>query len=436
MDSLWRSTCSVPSYPALHGSISTEVAVVGGGLCGLLTAYFLQKAGREVVVVEAGHILGGATQGTTAKITSQHGLIYDQLIQQKGEKKARQYALSQQRAIATFFEIAEELGVDCQLERRPAFLYSVSPSIALERECRAAARLGLPADLTGAGALPFEAAQALRFEDQAQFHPLRFGAVLARELTIREQARVTRITHNRLITEEGEVHARHIVVCTHFPTRNFPGFYFARMHQSRSYVLALSDAPDIGGMWLDASGQGYSFRNASGLLLLGGHGHRTGDHPHPSSYRELRMAAKKFYPGAREVARWSAQDCMTADGVPYIGRYARTLPNVYVATGFNKWGMTGSMVAAELLCSLITGKRDYPFPDVFRPQRLSGITPTFKFGKTPKCPHMGCALEWNIDTRTWDCPCHGSRFTRGGKVVSGPAVRDGVWEETRGTEGT
>ena len=429
MDSLWRSTCSIPAYPSLHGTLEADVAVVGGGLCGLLTAYFLQAAGRNVIVLEAERVLSGASQGTTAKITAQHGLLYDALLRRRGLGKARQYAQAQQRAIAWYEDLIEQLDIDCDFSRLPAYLYSVSPLPALERECRAAEKLGLAASLTGAKGLPFSAAQALCFENQAQFHPVRFGAGIAKRLTIREHARVTRVTGNGVYTDSGMVRARHIVVCTHFPIRNVPGLYFARMHQARSYVLALKNAPDVGGMWLDATGEGYSLRNAGGLLLFGGHRHRTGEHPAASSFRLLRSAAKELYPDAWEVARWSAQDCMTPDGVPFIGQYGRTMPNVYVATGFNKWGMTNAMVAAELICDQITGAKEYPFAEVFSPRRWTRPAVRYTFTGTPKCPHMGCALEWNRDTRTWDCPCHGSRFTRSGRMVSSPAVRDGKWRE-------
>ncbi len=431
MDSLWRSTCAIPAYPALRDRIEAEAAVVGGGMTGLLTAHFLQRAGVETVVLEANRILSGATEGTTAKITAQHGVIYDHLIKKKGLARARQYAQAQLRAIGWYQQLVDELSIDCSFEMKPAHLYSVARSEQLEDECRAAEKLGLPVSLTGAGALPFQAAQALRMEDQAQFHPLRFGAAIAKGLNIREQARVTEVKRGSVRTEDGgEVRAEHIVICTHFPIRNVPGFYFARAHQQRSYVLALEGAPDVRGMWLDAMDGGFSFRNAEGLLLFGGAGHRTGEHPYGSCFKTLRQKAAEFYPTAKEYARWSAQDVMTSDSVPFIGQYARTLPGVYVATGFQKWGMTNAMVAAELLASLIADKQDYPFPEVFRPQRLSGITPTIRLGQAPRCPHMGCTLEWNIDTRTWDCPCHGSRFTRTGRVVSGPAVKDGDFQVT------
>ncbi|MCL1963885.1 MAG: FAD-dependent oxidoreductase [Firmicutes bacterium] len=429
MDSLWRSTCPLPAFPALRGTMEADVVVVGGGLCGLLTAYFCMKAGLDTVTLEGERILCGVTQGTTAKITSQHGLLYDRLIQKRGVEKARQYAQAQQRAVGRYADLVTSLAIDCDFSKLPAYLYSVQASPALERECRAAERLGLPASLTGADRLPFPASQALCFADQAQFHPLRFAAAIATRLNIRERSRVLRITNNSVYTDAGEVRARHIVICTHYPIRNVPGFYFARMHQSRGYVLALENAADVDGMWLDARDGGYSLRNVGRLLLLGGHGHRTGDHPYASSFRLLRGAAKEFYPDAREVARWSAQDCMTADAVPFIGRFARFLPNVYVATGFNKWGMTNSMAAAELIADRIAGKKEYPFADVFSPGRRTGMEVKYSIKKTPKCTHMGCSLEWNPDTRTWDCPCHGSRFTRGGRVIDTPAIRDGRWGE-------
>ena len=475
MESLWRSTCPMPAFPPLRGPLAAEAAVVGGGLCGLLTAFALQEAGLETVVLEAERILSGASEGTTAKITAQHGLIYDRLLSQRGEAFARGYAQAQQHALARYAALVRTLDIACQFERKPAFLYATAPSPALERECAACERLGLPVSLTGAAALPFEAAQALRMEDQAQFHPLRFGKALARRLTVYEHTRVTGVHAGLLRTERGEVRARHIVLCTHFPIRNVPGLYFARMHQARSYVLALDGAPDVGGMWRDASDGGYSLRNAGGLLLLGGAGHRTGRHPVSSSFRLLRDAARTWYPDARETARWSAQDCMTPDGVPYIGRYAESTPDWYVATGYNKWGMSSSMVAACRISDWIAGDAPYA-PGIFDPRRFNADTavevlqtggqalkglglqyltvPETQVGELPeghggvvsteteekvgvyrepggclhavgtRCPHMGCQVAWNPDEKSWECPCHGSRFDLDGHVIDNPAQED------------
>ena len=203
------------------------------------------------------------------------------------------------------------------------------------------------------------------------------------------------------------------------------------MYQRRSYVLALENAADVAGMYVDEAEDGLSLRNAGELLLLGGGGHRTGGQG--GGWKELKRCAARYYPASRERARWAAQDCMTLDGVPYVGPYSARTQGLYVATGFNKWGMTSSMAAAMLLGDLVTG-RENPWAPVFSPSRtilrpqlavnaaeavLSLLKPA-----RPRCPHMGCALKWNPQERTWDCPCHGSRFTREGRLIDNPATGD------------
>ena len=200
------------------------------------------------------------------------------------------------------------------------------------------------------------------------------------------------------------------------------------MYQHRSYVLALSNAPDIDGMYVDSDKKGMSFRNYKDLLLLGGGGHRTGKNG--GNYAKLREFARQYYPYAEETCAWAAQDCISLDDIPYIGNYSPKTPNLYVAAGFNKWGMTGAMSAAMLLTDKVLGKNKMLF-DVFSPSRsilkprlitntletaANLITPSAK-----RCPHLGCALKWNPAERSWDCPCHGSRFAEDGKLLDNPA---------------
>lgn len=240
-----------------------------------------------------------------------------------------------------------------------------------------------------------------------------------------------------MLTDCGKIHARRVVIATHFPVINSHGFYYLKMYQHRSYVLALSGAPRIDGMYADEKSGGLSFRDAGGYLLIGGCGKRTGKKC--GGWSELGEFAKKHYPNASVAFRWATQDCMTLDGIPYIGRYSsgRGADGLYVATGFNKWGMSGSMVAAMLLSDIILGKENR-FESVFspfgadgasrtplRPQLLSNsghalagwLTPT-----VPRCPHLGCALRWNAAEHSWDCPCHGSRFGENGELLDDPAT--------------
>ncbi len=429
MDSLWTRTARMPQFDKLRTDLKTDVLVVGGGMAGLLCAYHLTRAGVDCALVEAGRICGGVTKDTTAKITVQHGLIYDKLIREFGVETSRLYLEANSAALERYRTLCAS--IDCGFQERDSFVYSLDGRQKLERELSALERIGAEAELVAQAPLPFPAAEAVRIPRQAQFHPLRFAAGIARGLRIFEHTKVLELGPRTAVTNGGTVTAEKIVVCTHFPLLNKHGGYFLKLYQDRSYVLALEGAPDVGGMYVDESGRGLSFRNYEGLLLLGGGSHRTGKRS--SGWRELERFAKEHYPQAREAARWATQDCMSLDGAPYIGRYSKGSADLYVATGFNKWGMTSSMVSAMVLTDQILG-RESPWASVFDPARsvlrpqlavniresVVGLaTPT-----VPRCPHMGCALKYDPDERSWDCPCHGSRFGEDGALIDGPATDD------------
>ena len=366
--SIWQQEVRLPSFPALSGDEEVPVAIIGGGIAGLLTAHLLQERGIRALVLEAGRICSGQTGRTTAKITSQHDLIYASLIDRLGEDAARQYARANEAAIAEYARIIEEGRIDCGFTRCSACLYSQMESTLLEQEMQAAKTLGLPAAFTRNTELPFPIAGAVLFADQARFHPLEFLRAIADGLDIRENTRVLSVEDNRIHTECGTVTAEHIVFACHYPFVNVPGWYFARMHQERSYVLALESPWLPNDVHLGVDSNGLSLREAEGFLLLGGGGHRTGENVDGGNYDALRDAARTLFPGSREVAHWSAQDCVTVDRIPCIGQYARSQPRWYVATGFAKWGMTTAMAAARIISGMIAG--DVPdFAEVFSPQR-------------------------------------------------------------------
>ena len=433
--SIWRQTAVLPAYPPLSGDEKVPVAIIGGGITGLLTAHLLREKGIRALVLEADRICSGQTSRTTAKITSEHDLIYADLIDRLGEDAARQYACANEAAIADYARMIEEGRIDCGFTRCDAYLYSQTESAPLEQESQAARQLGLPATFTRNTELPFPVAGAVRFADQARFHPLKFLRAIADGLDVRENTRVLSVEDDRIHTECGTVTAEHIVFACHYPFVNVPGWYFARMHQERSYVLALKSPWLPQHAHLGVDGDGLSFRTAEGLLLLGGGGHRTGENVDGGKYDALRDAARRLLPGSREVAHWSAQDCVTVDRVPCIGQYARSQPRWYVATGFAKWGMTTAMVAARIISGMIAGGAP-DFAEVFSPQRpvlladnmkplmneaghvlrsLTKVTPA------PRCRHLGCELTWNPDEESWDCPCHGSRYAADGALLDGPA---------------
>lgn len=466
--------------PSLQQDIVTDVAVIGGGLAGILTAYLLNGYGVSSVVLECNEVGHGITKNTTAKISSQHNLIYNKLIMYKGEELAREYADANQKALHKFEEIINSLNISCDYQMLPSYIYTLDNEQKIKQEVDAARKLGLPAVMTRETTLPFQVKAAIRFDRQAQFHPLKFLDAVAGEVTVYEHTRVKEIKDKgRIITNGGVVRAKAIVIATHYPFINAPGYYFLRMHQERQYVVAL-EGEDIlkkaklDGMYLDADSDGFSFRNYRDYLLLGSGNHRTGKYNPPNAYVKLEEAAKKWYPDSHIKYTWSNQDCMTPDSVPYIGRYSVNYSNIYVATGFNKWGMTSSMAAAMIISDMITGRTNH-FHRVFNPRRLmlsgTGVLLTdagiiaksllsehlkivrnklmdiqpgkagiiMKDGQrmgvyrdmedryyfiSTKCPHLGCSLEWNQNELTWDCPCHGSRFDYKGNIITNPAVRD------------
>ncbi len=468
------------SRPSLQADISTEVAVIGAGLAGILTAYLLQQRGVRTVLLESQEAGGGITKNTTAKISSQHSLIYHKLLTLKGEERAREYAMANQYAIEKYEEIINQLEISCDYEIKPSYIYTLDRVSRIRQEAEAAKRLGLPAVFTRETELPFQVKAAVRFERQAQFHPLKFLDAIASKLTIYEQTRIKQIqTGGLILTEQGSVRAKSIVIATHYPFINAPGYYFFKLHQERQYVAALEGGDidkkaRLGGMYLDADPDGYSFRRYKEYLLLGGGSHRAGKYKPLNAYDRLKRAAAEWYPDAKIKYIWSNQDCMTPDSVPYIGKYSVITPKIYVATGFNKWGMTNSMVSAMIISDMITG-RENEYQKVFSPCRLllsgsgkiltdTSVTtvsllkehmklPHDKFKNiavgaagvinyngerygvyreaedryyfiTTKCPHLGCSLEWNQNELTWDCPCHGSRFDYKGDLINNPATRD------------
>ncbi len=486
--SVWLATTPDAGYDPLEGSLSVDVAVVGAGIAGLSTAVRLRERGKTVAVLERDRVAAGVTGKTTAKLTSQHGLIYDHLRREFGRERARQYASVNEASIEEVASRVEELEVDCGFERRPAYVYGDNRD-AIEREVDAARGAGLPASFV-TSVPPFDqAACAVRFDDQASFHPRKYLLAIADDLhgdgaSIFEHTRVTDLdpgTPCRLETPGGNVTADAVVVATGFPILDRAG-YFARLYPKRSYVLGVRiDGEPPEGMYY-RSGDPYRtvrpHRDEDGTyVLVGGENHKTGQGGSTAErYRRLERWARDRFPVASIDYRWSTQDYVPVDRVPFVGGIGAGAGTVYVATGFRGWGMTNGVTAGRLLAAAIDG-RERPELELFDPLRFTPKTSladtvtenadaasqfatdwlrkllapdlesigrgegnVIRRGPEPIaaardddgqlhavsaiCTHMYCLVEWNDAEGSWDCPCHGSRFSPDGEVLEGPATED------------
>jgi glycine/D-amino acid oxidase-like deaminating enzyme/nitrite reductase/ring-hydroxylating ferredoxin subunit len=488
-ESYWIATTPESSYPPISGDTHVDVAILGGGIVGITTAYLLKEAGvPSVAVIEADRIITGVTGHTTAKVTSQHGLIYDRLISKFGKQQAQQYAESNQAAIEKIASIVSSKGIDCDFVRKPAYVYASSEESVgdIRNEVDAAQNLGIPASFKADLPLPFKTYGAVCFGNQAQFHPRKYLCALAREIDgdgchIFEKTRALKIEGGgpvTITTDKGTIKAHKVIQATHFPIHDKPGMLFQRLYQSRSYVLGVRiEEPFPQGMFISAEKPVRSLRSQSAgedeLILVSGEGHRTGEGNEIDHYRNLEKWIRSVYSVNSIDYHWSTQDVITVDHVPYIGRLTSDNKNLFIATGFRKWGMTTGTVAAMILTDMILGRAN-PWEEVYNPSRFKPLESAKTFFSQvaeatkglvgdrivpvhekasqilpgegaivkiegekvaayrndagvlhkldPSCRHMGCIVSWNNAENTWDCPCHGSRYNATGEVIKNPAV--------------
>lgn len=470
MKSIWQENCSIPARPMLDHDIKVKVAIIGAGLSGLLIAEKLREKGIHAVIFEADRIGSGQSGKSTAKITSQHNLIYQKLIDSFGLEKAKQYAMMNQQAITDYEKLIKEQNIECDFKRIDTTLFTSINQAAIQKELESARLCGLDPQYDENLNLPFETKCGITFKNQAQFNPMQFLKELSKSHTIYEKTKILKVEDHTLLCENYSIQADKIIFACHFPFINFPGYYFARMHQSRSNCLLLNHVPELHGCFLSIDEDGLSFRDSQYGLIMGGMSYKCGENTTGGKYQGLITIAKKIFPNCVLSQKWSAQDCMTLDQVPYIGQFSANKPDWYVATGYNKWGMTSSMVAANIISNMIVNhdKNETIFnPSRFNTASIGTLTQNsmtaikglalenltlpqdtiddlpinhggiievdgksygvYKdenekvFIVSSRCPHLGCQLTWNPDEKTWDCPCHGSRFSYSGKLIDGPA---------------
>jgi glycine/D-amino acid oxidase-like deaminating enzyme/nitrite reductase/ring-hydroxylating ferredoxin subunit len=485
--SLWLETSPESDFPQLTSDLTVDVAVTGAGITGVTTALLLKEAGATVALLESGRVGAGVTGHTTAKVTSLHALTYSKLYSDFGDEGARAYGEANQAGLERIAQFVEELEIDCDFRRKPNYTYTESADDRgrIEDEVSVAMELGLPAAYTETTDLPFDVAAAIRFEDQAEFHPHKYVVALASRIPgngchLFERSQVLGVDDEDpcvVRTASGRVTAEQVVIATHMPILD-RGLYFARVHPERSYVVAArlrGSAP--AGMYLSTEKPPHSIRahpfDGGELLLVGGESHKTGQKDSSDRLRALARWAESRFDVERIEYRWATQDNMPADGMPFVGRLWPLSDRLYTATGFKKWGLANGTAAAMILSDLIL-QRPNPWATTFNPFRLNlraavqdlvkenadagfhffadrvrnrGSAADLRPGEgkvvragigqaavykdeqgrvhslSARCTHLGCIVAWNSAEKTWDCPCHGSRFSYDGEVVQGPAVK-------------
>ena len=475
MNSIFKEI-KLKNFDKLNQNIETEALVIGAGMAGLLTAYELKEKGVESIVIDSKMICSGQTQNTTAKITSQHSDIYGKIEKYYSQEFSKMYAAENEKAIKDYERIINEKNIDCDFEKTDAVLYSKSNYSKIKSEMLSSRNAGIDCFITKELPLPFDTAGALVFKNQAQFNPLKFISKIIEDLTIYENTPAIKIEGNSVLTPKGIIRAKSIVVATHYPFVNFPSEYFLKMSQERSYVIAFKNEEFCKDkMFMGIEQNSLSIRKYNDYILLGGGAHRTGESK-GNPYEELKEKAKLLFNNQKTEYQWSAQDCITLDNIPYIGKFDKNSENIYVATGFNKWGMTSSMVSANIITEMICGIKN-PNNEVFSPQRFnlkasiknisenigetvkgfsSHLLPTcssadeIKKGEAREivynskeagayrdndgklyivsltCPHLKCKLKWNPTQKSWDCPCHGSRYDYKGNLLDNPAQKESI----------
>lgn len=493
MNSYWiDSTKNSINLPTLDSDITTDVCIIGGGIFGLTCGYYLSQHNINVTILEKDNIGYKASGNTTAKITSQHGCIYDYLINSFSKDFAKDYLSSNQEAISNIKNIIDNENIDCDFEYQSNYVYTTDENEIekMKNEQKAVTSLGFDAKYVTESNLPFDIRCAVEFPNQAQFHPRKYmiglaNSILSNNGKIYINSKVYNIINEDnsyiTLTENYKVKSKYLVIASHYPFVNVPGFYFTKMYQDTSYVIGFdTKSPLFDGMYINTKNPIFSYRTAQfddkKLLLVGGSGHKTGDSvDFASTYGILENEVKKYYPDAEVLYRWNTRDCITLDKVPYIGSFSNIMKNMYIGTGFNKWGMTSSNVAANIVKDKIIGV-DNKYEYVFDSTRMSPVKnrtevknmlkQTTKslvidkftipedtansipndsgtivnisgnkvgiykdssgnlFAVKPICTHLGCLLNWNNVDKTWDCHCHGSRFDYFGKNLYDPAIKD------------
>lgn len=455
--SFWTNNFEIDKFERLEDDIEAEVCIIGGGITGLSTAYYLAQNGVDVVVLEKDSIASKTTGHTTGKVTIQHGMFYNYLVESYGLNYAKKYALANKEALENIKEIIKNEDIECDFEIKDSIIFSENPQkfSSLQDEAQVSKDIGIDAEFITKIDLPVIIQGGVKFANQAQFNPIKYANGLCKTLinknvSIYENTKVvgykSKGSKTKVIAENGDaivsVIAENVVVATRYPIFDFPGMYFIKNYQELEYAMCVEINENINNMpmYLSVDNPSISFRTAikdgKRYLLVVGNGAKTGEKIGKDEYKVLEEKIRKCFGEYIIKDKWTAEDVISLDKIPYIGKYSKMTSNMYVATGFKKWGMTFSNLAANIISSEILEKKA-KYSILFDPSRVNPI----KNGTEMKnmisttcksllknsnhiCTHLGCKTVFNETTGTWDCPCHGSRYDKTGELIDGPSKKN------------
>lgn len=492
MKSFWDESIKEKNkFSKVENDINTSVCIIGGGLTGLSCGYYLSK-NTDVIIVEKNEICSSTSGKNTGKVTSQHGLFYKYLTDSYGKEFAKKYLEANEQAINNIEDIINKEGIECEFKREFSAVYTSYDEnmFKIKEEEKAVSKIEKDkCEIIKNPQLPINVKIEIAFKNQAKINPVKYGYGLANAITknngkIFEHSTVTDIKQisggYEVLVNNNKIIADKVIIATRYPTIKIPGYYFLKMYQSTSYAIVTDVKEEIfEGMYISIDTQVTSFRvieeNGKKLLLAVGYDYKTGTEQITNGYNDLEKVVKKMYPQAEILYRWSAEDCITLDKIPYIGEYSNIMKNLYIAVGFNKWGITTSNIAGNILADKINGVEN-KYEEIFKSTRLnpiknkdemknmlvevkdSLILSKFSLPKQtidnikdgegkiinidgekigvykaedgkiykvkPICTHLGCELYFNNNDKTWECPCHGSKFNYDGKMIEVPAIKD------------
>lgn len=493
MESFWnKNKEDYQHFEKVKDNINVSVCIIGGGITGLSCGYYLSPK-MSVAIVERDEICSHTSGKTTGKITSQHGLFYNYLINSEGEEFALKYLEANEKAIENIKKIIDKENIQCDFNKEDAYVFTQNQDdvgkIKIENDVINNV-LNKKSEFVDKIELPLNNIKgALKFTNQAQFNPVKYAyglceCIIKNGGKIYENSKATNIEKENgkyvVYVNNNKILADNVIIATRYPFISFPGYYFLKMYQSTSFAV-VADVKEklFSGMYISSETPTISFRvineKDKQLLLVVGYDYKTGTDELENGYKELEKIIKQMYPQSQILYKWTAEDCISLDKVPYIGEFSSVMPHVYIATGFNKWGITSSNIAANIITSKILGE-DNKYEEIFKAKRLEPIKNIQEVGNMlkevneslilsnftlpdetindvkngcgkivefnnhkigvykdnngnvyqvkPKCTHLGCELYFNNIEKVWECPCHGSKFSYDGKVLETPANKE------------